>query len=183
MAAEEIIRACERGDVDEVERLLPRVRNPADVRGDRGETLLHFSCRHGWLDVTRRLVEQYHCNPAQVDDTPLHEACREGHVGIVRYLVREQGCSTVCQNRYGNTPLHEACLRDQVDIVRWLISEQGCSTVHQNKDGNTPLLEACKTGRLAVVEILLTAQDCSTACIPNIVEFCYTTPAAMTGWM
>ena len=128
-------------------------------------------------------MEQYHCNPAQVDDTPLHEACREGHVGIVRYLVREQGCSTVCQNRYGNTPLHEACLRDQVDIVRWLISEQGCSTVHQNKDGNTPLLEACKTGRLAVVEILLTAQDCSTACIPNIVEFCYTTPAAMTGWM
>ena len=62
MAAAEIISACELGDIDKVERLLLRVKNPADVKGDRWwnrtATLLHFSCRHGWLDVTRRLVEQ-----------------------------------------------------------------------------------------------------------------------------
>jgi len=85
MAEHEIIRACERGDATEVERLLPRVKNPADVHvrlGYTKVTLLHFSCFHGWLDVTRRLVEQYHCDPESRDwdgDTPLHEACREGH--------------------------------------------------------------------------------------------------------
>ena len=53
---------------------------------------LHYSCRHGWLDMTRRLVEQYCCDPESRDsggDTPLHEACREGHVDIVTYLVGE----------------------------------------------------------------------------------------------
>ena len=100
MAAEEkILSVCERGDrVDEVERLLPRVRNPADVRSNwwwnRTETLLHYSCRHGWLDVTRRLVKVYHCDPGirdVVGNTPLHEACREGHADMVRYLVYELG--------------------------------------------------------------------------------------------
>jgi len=27
--------------------------------------LLHYSCHHGWLNVTRRLVEQYHCDPQE----------------------------------------------------------------------------------------------------------------------
>ena len=135
MSADEILRACAWGDVVEVLRLLPQVKNPEHVRSDWPfeKTLLHCSCHCGWLDVTRRLVEQYRCDPESRDfdrDTPLHEACRNGHVDIVRYLVSELGCSTACQN---------------------------------NK-GNTPLLEACKIGRLAVVEILLTAQDCSTAC-------------------
>ena len=133
--AAEIIRACERGDVDKVERLLPRVRNPAGVRNKRwfGETLLHYSCRHGWLDVTRKLVEQYYCNPESRDwfwRSPLHKACREGHV----------------------------------DIVRYLVGEQGCRTCYQSMSGYTPLLEACRKGHLAVVEILFTAQDCSTVC-------------------
>jgi len=118
--------------------LLPQVRNPADVGGDRWwttgtATLLHFSCRHGWLDVTRKLVEQYHCDPEISDggdNTPLHEACHKGHVAIVKYLVSEWGCSTACQN----------------------------------VGGYTPLLKACRDGHLAVVEILLTAPDCSIAC-------------------
>ena len=135
MSANEVIRACELGDLVEVERLLPRVKNPEHVRSDRWSerTLLHYSCRHGWLDVTRRLVEQYHCDPESRDedgDAALHYACDRGHVDIVRYLVGERGCSTACQNN----------------------------------EGDTPLLEACKTGVLAVAEILLTAEDCSTAC-------------------
>ena len=170
MSADEIFRACARGKVAEVLRLLPRVKNPEHVRSNWlwKKTLLHYSCHHGWLDVTRRLVEQYHCDPEsrdRNDDTPLHEACCEGHVDIVRYLVSERGCSTACRNKDGNTPLHEACHRGHADIVRYLVSERGCSTACQNNKGNTPLLEACKTsGRLAVVEILLTAQDCSIAC-------------------
>jgi len=114
MAAKEIIHACELGDIAEVRRLLPQVRNPADVKSNwwPGRALLHYSCRHGWLDVTRKLVEQYHCDPKSRDecgDTPLHIACSEGHVNIVRYLVSERVCSTCYQNKDGNTPLIEAC--------------------------------------------------------------------------
>ena len=67
MAEYEIICACERGDVTEVERLLPHIKNPADVRLGCTEVTLHYSCFHGWLDATRRLVEQYHCDPESWD--------------------------------------------------------------------------------------------------------------------
>ena len=172
MPADEIdlIRAFALGDVVKVLKLLPRVKNPANVRSDSWseKTLLHYSCRHGWLDVTGMLVEQYYCDPESRDtysDTPLHEACRKGHVNIVRYFIGERECRTACRNYRGDTPLHQACREGHVDIVRYLVSEQGCSTVCQNNNGDTPLLEACETGRLvAVVEILLTAQDCSIAC-------------------
>ena len=165
-----LLHACREGDVVEVQRLLPQVRYPANVRDNWNEkTLLHYSCSHGWLDVTRRLVEQYHCDPESEGrwegDTPLHEACREGNVDIVRYLVSEQGCSTACQNKNGDTPLHVACNRGHVDIVRYLVSEQGCSTACQNKNGDTPLHVACREGHLAVAEILVTGKNCSAACI------------------
>ena len=137
-------------------------------KGIYGRTVLQYSCHNDWLDVTRRLVEQYHCDPESRDnggDTPLLVACRKGHVDIVRYLVSEQGCSTACQNRNGDTPLLVACRKGHVDIVRYLVSEQGCSTACKNKDGDTPLYEACRLGYLAVAEILVTGKNCSAACI------------------
>ena len=178
-AKSELVVACDEGDLVEELKLIPQasqtrtldyyeVRNPADVRLGWDKTLLHHSCRHGWLDVTRRLVEQYHYDPETRDllgDTPLHEACRKGrHVDIVRYLVSEQGCSIACQNQYGDTPLHVACRNGHVDIVRYLVTELWCSTACQNRGGDTPLHEACSKGHYLVVEILLTAQDCSIAC-------------------
>ena len=56
-----LLDACREGDVVEVQRLLPEVRNPADVRDEicQNNTLLHYSCYHGWLDMTKKLVEQY----------------------------------------------------------------------------------------------------------------------------
>ena len=124
MAAEEIVRACEWGDVDKVERLLPRVRNPADVRcggwWTRGETLLHFFCHNGWLDMTRRLVKQYHCDLESRDwdgDTALHAASYEGCVDIVRYFISQRRCSTACQNINGNTPLYGACENRHLAVV------------------------------------------------------------------
>ena len=155
----ELLHACRKGDVVEVQRLLPQVRDPANVRDNWNEkTLLHYSCNHGWLDVTRRLVEQYHCDPESRGwwgDTPLHVACRKGHVSIVKYLVSEQGCSTACQNKNGDIPLHVACYWGHVDIVRYLVSEQGCSTACQNKEGNTPLHVACRQNRTPIVRFLL----------------------------
>ena len=168
MTETKLLYACHRRDVVEVQRLLPQVRNPADVTDWDEKTLLHYSCRNGWLDMTRRLVEQYHCDPERRDgrggDTPLHVACRAGDVDIVRYLVSEQGCSTACQNNNGDTLLHVACCEGRVDIVRYLVSEQGCSTACQNKYGDTPLHVACREGHVHIVRYLVSEQGCSTAC-------------------
>ena len=163
MDAEEIICACKREDVAEVERLLPRVRNPAGVRdGGWWTSLLHYSCRHGWLDVTRKLVEQYRCDPESRDKfgyTPLHEACREGDVNIVRYLVSERGCSTTCQDYNSDTPLLQACREGHLAVVEILLTVQDCSTAC-NKQSRFPLHYSCRHGWLDVTRRLVEQYHC-----------------------
>ena len=119
--------ACREGHLAMAEYLLtgPNCSAACISKNKYGKTLLHYSCQHGWLDVTRILVEQYHCNPESMDnggDTPLHVACLRGHLNIVRYLVSEQGCSTARQNTNGDTPLHKACKRNRTNIVQFLLS-------------------------------------------------------------
>ena len=107
-----------------------------------GKTVLHYSCHHGWLDMTRRLVEQYHCDPESRDDdgdTPLYEACCKGHVDIVKYLVSEQGCSTACQNRNSDTPLHMACRWNRANIVQFLLSTGTADPWCKNASNHTPV--------------------------------------------
>ena len=161
-----LLEACEDARIGVVEILLTALDcNTACTKHSR--ILLHYSCQYGWLDVTRRLVEQYHCDPesrGKDGDTPLHEACREGHMDIVRYLVSERGCSTACQNKNGDTPLHVACRRGHMDIVRYLVSEQGCSTACQNKNGDTPLHEACRGDYIDVVRYIVIELGFSAAC-------------------
>ena len=130
-----------------VQRLLPEISDPAGVRNywfEDDETLnpLHYSCRHGWLDVTRRLVEQYHCDPESRNksgNTPLHEACRKGHVDIVRYLVCEHGCSATCQNKMGDTPLHMACRWNVIDVVQFLLSTGRVNPQCKNGNNESPV--------------------------------------------
>ena len=134
-----------------------------------GKTVLHYSCHHGWFDVTRRLVEQYHCDTESKNlygDTPLFVACCEGHVNIVRYLVSEQGCSTVCQNKDGDTPLHVACREGYLSLVKALTSGQDCKATCkcQNKSGDTPLHVACRKGHVDIVRYFVSEQRCSRSC-------------------
>ena len=90
--------ACREGNLAMTEILVTGQNcSGAHIRKNNyGATVLHYLCYIGWLDMTRRLVEQYHFEPESRDndgDTPLYLAYRKGHVHIVRYLVSEQGCS------------------------------------------------------------------------------------------
>ena len=80
---------------------------------------------HGWLDVTKRLVEHHDCDPVISDnegETPLHEACREGHLDVVLYLVNQKRIvSVVCFNKDGNTPLDLACENGHHNVVDFLM--------------------------------------------------------------
>ena len=163
-----LLEACREGSLVNVEGLLSVIgtRLPLEA-DDLWKSPLHYSCRHGWLDVTRRLVEQHLCVPDSQDwqnDTPLHEACREGHVDIVKYLVNEQRCSIDVENKSGDTPLHEVCRVGRADIVMFLVSDHGCSTANQNANGDTPLHVACSWDRKDIVRYLVGEQGCNTEC-------------------
>ena len=174
MTEYKLLVACYKGELVKVQKLLPQVGNPADIRDTwrwEGKTLLHYSCRHGWLDITRKLLEQYCCDSECRDkdgDTPLHEAYRKSHVDIVRYLVNERGQSTsqYIDNSYGDTLLHGACREGHLAMVKALTSGQDCKAACncQNKKGDTPLHEACRKGHVDVVRYLVSEQECSTAC-------------------
>ena len=97
-----LLEACEDRHLADVEILLTTQECNTACNVHSTRSLLHYSFCHGWLDVTRKLVEQYHCDPECRDKdgyTLLCEAYRKGHVGIVRYLFSEWGCRTACQNK------------------------------------------------------------------------------------
>ena len=178
MTESKLLIACREGDVVEVQKLLSQVEDPAEVRRDRDSTKktpLHYSCRHGWLDVTRKLVESYRCDPESGDwrygITPLHEAFYAGHVHIVRYLVSERGCRTTCQlkgKESSGTLLHEACRRGLVAMVEVLTSGPP-GTVWLNYSTRddyemTALHEACHRGYVDIVKHLASQRGCNITC-------------------
>jgi len=136
-----LLEACRKGLLAVVEILLT-ARDCNAACSKHSTILLHYSCHHGWLDMTRRLVEQCHCDPESRDkhgDTPLHEACRVGHVEIVRYIVSKHECSIACQNTYGDTPLHFACKCNRTGVVRILLSSGRANPWSRNASNETPL--------------------------------------------
>ena len=156
-------------------RLLSRYLHPEQVReirdqwvdrsGDhRDSSLLHYACRNGWYDVSRQLVEKYHCDVHLKNgevDTPLHYACREnGSIDIVRFLVVDQHCDWACCELLGRTPLHCACASGKLDIVKFLVEECRCDSRLQDYSNKTPLHLACSSGKLDMVKYLVEECHC-----------------------
>ena len=160
-------KACREGQLASAEILLTGQNCSAGCtfKDSYGKTLLHYSCHHGWLDVTRRLVEEYHCDPESRDNsgyTPLYVACYWDHVDIVRYLVSEQGCSIACQDKNGDTPLHEVCREGHLAVAEMLLTVQNPNEacIHKDKYGNTVLHYSCRHGWLDVTKTLVEQYRC-----------------------
>ena len=71
----ECLKAFKVGSKREVERLLPQLRQPANIRttGEiklvingitvaSGSSLLHLAAVHGWMDVVIDLITKYNCD-------------------------------------------------------------------------------------------------------------------------
>ena len=155
-------------------RLLSRYPHPEQVRrlgqysDDRGSSLLHYACRYGWYDVSRQLVEKYHCD-AHLENvwsyTPLHHACLwNGNIDIVRFLVVDRHCDPACRGFGGETPLYCACSSGKLDIVRFLVVDQHCDPTCRGWQGDTPLHCACRSGKLDIVRLLVVDQHCDPTC-------------------
>ena len=158
-------------------RLLSRYPHPDQVReirdqevnpfGDRyNSSLLHYACGSGWYDVSRELVDKYHCDPHlknQRDCTPLHCACEGGNVDIVRFLIVDHHCDPTC-GWEGRTPLHCACGSGKLGIVKFLVEVCCCNPGVEDWCGETPLHCACKRGSVDIVRFLIGDHNCAPAC-------------------
>jgi ankyrin repeat protein/nucleoside phosphorylase len=156
-----------------VEGLL-RDGNP--VRAELAAWVLRWACRHGHLDLVKRLTQESLLGaPAAVslpeeelteDELPYWQAGVTGlHLAagssaaaaarIVEWLLKN-GADPNAQDKYGNTPLMEAVLQRQTEIVRLLVDPRDRADVNlANKEGETALFFA--VGEPRIVRLLLEA--------------------------
>ena len=66
-----------------------KIVNPHIVKSKNNFTILHCAAYHGWLDVVKQLIDDYHFDPDCEDDsgnTPLSTARSNGKQRVVEYL-------------------------------------------------------------------------------------------------
>ena len=147
------------GDHAEAVRLLPLVKEPNRSRGRvfyNKETLLHFSSRNGWLDVTKDLITNYHFNPQEKNkwgETCLHYAAEGNHFDVVRYLITECNCDPMATDFNENTVLHYAAACGSLNVMKYLINHHNCNPMATNEQGETIL--HCAVEHIEVVKYLI----------------------------
>ena len=115
-AAEQLLDACERGDLEEVKKLF--VADEADSNGWRP---MHSACLNGNLETAQWLHAQGAALDVQNIDgwRPMHLACNNGHLETAQWLLA-QGAALEVQNKDGWEPMHLACHNRHVATTKWL---------------------------------------------------------------
>ena len=104
-------------------RLLKVIKDPREVKGSYGWTLLHWAAGNGWTDVVELLVSEYKfdVNCRNVDNsTPVYEASYRGHLDVVKYLYNTGKCDLFIKTELGETPLDIARLNGYHEIVEFI---------------------------------------------------------------
>ena len=132
--------------------------------GDLEAGLLHLSSRNGWLDITRKLIEQYQVHPRVGDNegnTCLHCAATENQLEVMKYLINRGqlvGKLQSVRNKYGATPLHIAAAHRSLDVIKYPIKHRHWDTKHTDNRGRTVFHYAAK--HIDIVKYLITKCNC-----------------------
>ena len=140
--ADKCYDAFDRGDKEEALRLLKVVKDPREVKGNNGWTLLHHAATNGWTDIVELLITKYNFDVNSVDDydcTPLHLACDTpiydasdniyGQLNVVKCLCNTGKCDLFIKDYLGRTPLDIARLLGRHEIVEYLTNIVSTSTL------------------------------------------------------
>jgi uncharacterized protein len=142
-----LVAAAERGDVQQIRRLLAEgaAIHQADARGRQA---VLAATQGGHEAAARLLIEQGADVNAQdeLQDSAFLLAGARGHTGIVRAALAARPPPDFKRlNRYGGTALIPACHYGHVETVRLLLST-AIDVNHVNRLGWTALLEAIILG-------------------------------------
>ena len=113
------------GSEDDVIQLLDQVHNPGRITDSGNWTLVHLAASRGLINVLKRLIEEYHCDPnceTKQGSIPLHLACYNGHLDTVKYLTKECQCDPMRRNKKRSTPLDYASRFTHTSVVEYLLS-------------------------------------------------------------
>lgn len=121
--APEIVRAAERNDTADVERLLKLGHGVNAINELTWEPPLIIALYKGNTAMANMLLD-WGANPylGFEDDNALHVAVRTHNLDIVKRLVDNRSVELDDKNGYGFTPLHLAIKVDDAEIVEYLLS-------------------------------------------------------------
>lgn len=149
--------AAQRGDLDEVRRLL---RAGADVNAGQGDgmTALHWAARNGELAMGEALLYA----GAGVDAgtrigsyTPMHLATRSAHADFVALLLEAGANPNAVTSNSGATPLHLAAASGNREIIAQLVERGAEVDKREGAWGQTPLMFAAANDRVDAIRTLL----------------------------
>jgi ankyrin repeat protein len=173
--ARAIVRAADKGNLEEVRRLVQQDRGLLDANDDSWTPLTAAASR-GDVDIIRYLVEEGAELDLRDPDgwTALDLACMYGRSEVVPLLLAH-GANAVAPGDEAQTPLMRASHEGHTDVVTLLLAH-GCGDIDHQDDENSgaALHFACSIGHTGVVRALLGG-----AADPHVVDLDSKTPLAL----
>ncbi|XP_046342732.2 serine/threonine-protein phosphatase 6 regulatory ankyrin repeat subunit A-like isoform X2 [Haliotis rufescens] len=146
--------AAERGDAD----MFTLMSKGCDlsVKDDKQNSILHFACTGGDLDIVESIVAQNKVDFNGINisqETPVMRAALGGHKAVFGLLV-SKGCDLTVKTKYDDNILHAACEGGNVQIVEYIVSH---NKVDINSTGHdrTPVMSAALKGHKAMFDLLV----------------------------
>lgn len=121
----------------------------------KGQTLLHWAARHGYLDIAEQCIKR--AIPVDVADdegiTPLLRAVQYGNIKMVQLLLA-QGADINTQDHDGLTALMWAVYHGYEALSKWFI-DKGANLQLRNVCGMTALAMAVEFEKYTIAQLLL----------------------------
>ena len=121
--------------------------------------LLHLSSRNGWLDITKKLIEQYQLDPLQEDNggnTSLHYAAAGNQLEVMKYLISKM--QLPLNYEVAQTLCRIAAANGSLDVMKYLIEHHHWNTKQTDYRGRTVLHYGAK--HISIVKYLITNRKC-----------------------
>ena len=151
--ARRVFQFARTGETGELANLLGQGL-PANLRNERGDSLLMLACYHGHADTARVLLE-HGADPELLNDagqTPLAGAAFKGDTPVVSLLL-DRGAQVDAAGPNGKTALMIAAMFNRVGIARMLV-RHGADPRLQDAAGMSIREAAAKMGAVEAVAFL-----------------------------
>ncbi len=149
--------AAEKGNLEEVKRLLKGKKIKPNRLNVEKKTALQGAAKGGYLEIVRALLKAG-AKPDIADHkgrTALQESAKRGHTEIVALLLKKKAKANRIDSK-DSSALHEACKKGHPEIIRALIEKGADDLINQqNYKGISPLHEAARKGQTEVAKLLL----------------------------
>ncbi|XP_067661803.1 ankyrin repeat domain-containing protein 50-like [Haliotis asinina] len=151
-----ILGAALKGHKDVVELLVNTGKHLILV-DNGGDTILHYACRGGHVEVVTYVLSQ---NISDMNSrgfqkmSPLMRAALTGHTDVIKLLV-SKGADVTQLDGGGDNILHYACRGGNVEVVKYVLSLNMVNINSRGFQTMTPILGAALRGHTGVVDLIV----------------------------